>query len=139
MKKVFFKLKKDKYEVAYLSLCLLAYLTISSLLNITCIIKHITGVSCPGCGMTRAVKSLVFLDFSKAFYYHPLVFLLIPIAVLLFLFTARKMYKTRKIFIYIIAFLFIAVYFYRLFFLETAVVVFEPSSGLIGKFLRWLF
>ncbi len=139
MKEVFLKLKQEKGELVYLSLCLVVYLAITSLLDITCLIKHTIGISCPGCGMTRAVKQLILFDFSKAFYYHPLVFLLIPMMVLLVLFTIRKMYKTRKIFIYAMVFIFVAVYFYRLVFTETAVVVFEPSKGLIMKFLRWLF
>lgn len=140
MNNIFLKLKKEKKkELIYLSLCLIAYLTVTSLLNITCIIKHITGISCPGCGMTRALKSLVLFNFSKALYYHPLVFLLIPIAVLLLVFTIKKMYKTRKVFVYVVAILFIAVYCYRLLFLETKIVVFEPRTGLIQKFFNWLF
>lgn len=140
MNNVFLKPNKEKKkELIYLSLCLIVYLTVTSLLDITCIIKHLTGISCPGCGMTRALKSLIFLNYSKAFYYHPLVFLLIPITVLLFVFTIRKMYKTRKAFVYVIAILFILVYFYRLIFLETKIVIFEPRSGSIIKFLNRLF
>ena len=139
MKEVFLKFKQEKGEFIYLLLCLGVYLIITSLLGITCLIKHTIGISCPGCGMTRAIRSLAVFNFSKAFYYHPLVFLLIPMMVLLVFFTIRKMYKTRKIFIYAMVFIFVAVYFYRLVFTETAVVVLEPSKGLIIKFLRWLF
>lgn len=138
MKKVVSKLGKEKNELLYLTLCLTVYLALTSLLNITCLIKYITGVSCPGCGMTRALKSLIVFDFSKAFYYHPLVFFIIPIAVLLLVFTVNKMYKTRKIFITFTATLFMVVYAYRLFFTKTAIVVFEPYSSLVSKFLRWI-
>lgn len=41
-----------------------------------CPIHRLTGVPCPGCGMSRALFSLVKLDFAGAWYYHPLVFFL---------------------------------------------------------------
>ena len=43
-----------------------------------CPIKRITGFPCPGCGMTRAHLSALRLDFKRAFYWHPLWFLAIP-------------------------------------------------------------
>ena len=38
-----------------------------------CPFALITGMACPGCGMTRAASSLVRGDFSTALGYHPLV------------------------------------------------------------------
>ena len=49
---------------------------------IGCPIRLITGIPCPSCGITRAYISLLNGDLSKAFYYHPLFFLL-PIALVL--------------------------------------------------------
>lgn len=43
-----------------------------------CPIRWLTGVECPGCGLTRAFLAALRLDFSTAFSYHPL-FLLIGI------------------------------------------------------------
>lgn len=43
-----------------------------------CPFRFFFGVSCPGCGMTRALFAAIFKDFETAFYYHPLVPLLIP-------------------------------------------------------------
>ena len=55
------------------------------LAGITCPIKYITGISCPGCGMTRAWLSLLLRgDLKAAFHYHPLFWILVP-AVPLFL------------------------------------------------------
>lgn len=48
-----------------------------------CPIRFFTGISCPGCGMSRALAALLRLDFSLAFEMHPLVFLL-PVAVLIY-------------------------------------------------------
>ncbi len=37
-----------------------------------CPIKAVTGIPCPGCGMTRAWLSVLRLDIRKAFAYHPM-------------------------------------------------------------------
>ncbi|KAF1300172.1 MULTISPECIES: DUF2752 domain-containing protein [Enterococcus] len=40
-----------------------------------CFFKAITGLPCPGCGMTRAFLHFFSGDFTGAFYYHPLFWL----------------------------------------------------------------
>ena len=67
-----------------LSLCLfIAGVAIALyLLDLGCIFKTMTGLSCPGCGMTRAWLSALRLDFSAALAYHPL-FWAVPIALAL--------------------------------------------------------
>ena len=37
-----------------------------------CVIRGLTGIPCPSCGMTRAIASFLRLDFAAAFYFHPL-------------------------------------------------------------------
>lgn len=49
------------------------------LLDIGCFFRYITGVPCPGCGMTRAHLAVLRLDFQEAFFYHPLWFLPLPL------------------------------------------------------------
>ncbi len=44
-----------------------------------CPFHSMTGLDCPGCGMTRALASLARCDFEGAAMYHPFVF---PLAVL---------------------------------------------------------
>lgn len=46
-----------------------------------CLIKALTGRPCPGCGMTRAVSSVLHGDFKKAWRYNKLV---VPVFPLLF-------------------------------------------------------
>ena len=41
-------------------------------LGIPCILHEITGLDCPGCGMTRAVLALARLDLAAAFGYNHL-------------------------------------------------------------------
>lgn len=51
-----------------------------SLIGVGCPIRFATGVSCPGCGMTRAWFELLQLHPGAALAYHPL-FWLFPVAV----------------------------------------------------------
>jgi hypothetical protein len=44
-----------------------------------CLIKNIFGVSCPGCGMTRAVSSIFHGRFIEAFHYNKLVVIVFPL------------------------------------------------------------
>mgnify|MGYP002621658255 CR=1 FL=1 len=48
-----------------------------------CTFKLLTGYSCPGCGGQRALHSLLNGNFKDAFFYNPLLFLLIPYLILL--------------------------------------------------------
>lgn len=45
-----------------------------------CPFKALTGLPCPGCGLTRAFSSLLHGQFAKAFTFHPFAFLLVPVA-----------------------------------------------------------
>lgn len=72
-------IQKIIFTLIYISIVILFYFT-----GIGCIFQKIFGIACPGCGMTRAVASVLQLDFSAAFNYHPMVFSL-PILYLYFL------------------------------------------------------
>ena len=50
---------------------------LSCLLGVGCPIRYVTGIPCPGCGLTRAYWAVLHLDFAAAFSYHPL-FWLVP-------------------------------------------------------------
>ncbi len=45
---------------------------------IPCIFHKITGLWCPGCGITRMIISILKLNFYQAFRYNPLLFILTP-------------------------------------------------------------
>ena len=60
-------------------LVLFILIAIFYMLDIGCIFKKLSGLSCPGCGMTRAWLSLFKGDIGKAFYYHPLFWMIIVI------------------------------------------------------------
>ena len=54
------------------------YMTLAITLDWGCPIRRITGVPCPGCGVTRATLSLLQLDFAKALRLNPAVFFVYP-------------------------------------------------------------
>lgn len=42
--------------------------------GIGCIFRYFLGIPCPGCGLTRAFRALLRLDFVGALRYNPLIF-----------------------------------------------------------------
>lgn len=107
------------------------------LLGVTCPIRFLTGVSCAGCGMSRAWLSLLRLDLAGAVRFHPLFWLPVPAAALLL---ARRRIP-RRLFragLAVCAALFLSVYLIRLF-LPGEIVVFAPSQGLIWRLLSRIF
>lgn len=83
------------------------------ILNIGCPIKFLTGISCAGCGMTRAWSSVLKLDFAGAFYFHPL-FWTIPIGIFVYLFKNHISDKVICFMTGIAIFIFITVYIMRM-------------------------
>lgn len=109
--------------------------------GIGCPIKFITGISCAGCGMTRAWLCLLSGHPIRAFSFHPL-YPLPALYILIYIFK----HKTEKRVLSAIGggavILFIAVYIIRMVNPTDSVVIFHPSDGIIFKafkFLRGLF
>ncbi|WP_163195109.1 DUF2752 domain-containing protein [Clostridium thermarum] len=71
-----------------------------------CLFYNTTGVPCPGCGMTRAFLNLFNGHISEAFHFHPL----FPLV----LFIPFLMNNKKKIYLYSIISIFIAVWLIRL-------------------------
>ena len=53
------------------------FLNIKFNFSIKCLFHELTGLLCPGCGVTRMIFSLINFDIAKAFHYNPLVFILL--------------------------------------------------------------
>ncbi|MCR5837887.1 MAG: DUF2752 domain-containing protein [Lachnospiraceae bacterium] len=45
---------------------------------IPCVFNLVTGLKCPGCGITRMCTSMMHLDFKSAFQHNQLLFFLLP-------------------------------------------------------------
>ena len=122
---------KDIFSFILFILIIYGFFFIS---GIGCPIKFLTGISCMGCGMTRSYYALLSLNFKDAIYYHPL-FFIPPIILLLILFKKHIPEKFFKTLIFISVTLFVITYFYRLFFMDTPIVVCHIKSGFIYKFI----
>ena len=86
-------MKNKKYIIGII--LLIVYLILGKKFGfyLSCPIHKFFGVYCPGCGITRMLHAIITLDFYKAFRYNPLLFILFPFFVFLFI---DKIVKERK-------------------------------------------
>lgn len=52
---------------------------------IPCVFHLVTGLECPGCGVTRMCVALMHLDFKRAYASNQMIFILSPVLLILFL------------------------------------------------------
>lgn len=130
-----------KKKLIELVIAVLIILFLRDLTGIGCPIKFATGISCPGCGMSRALLAAVHLEFEKAFYFHPL-FFLVPSGGIFFLFQNKLSKRSVHIFWGIVTALFLVVYIIRLLFFQNEVIVCQPDQSIFfrtGKeIFKWL-
>jgi len=113
--KLLIKFIKKNYIIILL---FFSYISITYLFNIpNCMTKVVFGLPCPACGMTRAGFSVLRLDFKKAIFFNPCIFLF-PIVCWVIVFKEKKLegklYKS-KIFWSIILTLLLGTYLIRMF------------------------
>lgn len=111
------------------------------LAGITCPIRHFTGISCAGCGMTRAWIRVFHLQFHEAFSYHPL--FLLPLPTLVWILLRRKISPlVWKTVIAVIVAAFLVVYVIRLLDPSDHIVTADLRQGQLWKFgsmlLSWI-
>lgn len=125
---------RDFFRFCLILCFYVAFLTIT---GIGCPIRFFTGISCPGCGMSRAVLFLLSGHFDAAFHMHPLVFVVIPAGLWLFFGPERRPFlrRIKKGLIVLLVILFVAVYFYRIFRHDPLLSI-DPSRG---RVLQWFY
>ena len=94
-----------------------------------CPIRLMTGIPCPGCGLSRAYLSLLHLDLAGAFAYHPM-FWAVPLLILGCLWYDRRKSSWAMCLLILIAAGFMITYFWRLAAKDPALTS-DLSSGLI--------
>ena len=129
--------KNERKELICAVTAVVVLYTAMESIGITCPIKFITGITCAGCGMSRAWMAFLQLDIAKAFAYHPL-FWLVPIAVIVLLCKSKINIKFYKIFMFTIAGAFVIVYLYRMFIGTGDIVVFEPQNNILFRIIQKL-
>lgn len=125
------KLKKNM-KVVRTALFLILFVLLYT--NTGCPFRWLTGICCPGCGMTRAVISLLRLDFRQAFYYYPLVFL-VPLVFVLYLLRKHFSKKFKTVLCAALLAAMLLLYLYRMI-NGSEVVYFKPSSGAVYKLIK---
>lgn len=101
-----------------------------------CPIKLFTGISCPGCGMTRAIRAALRLNFAAAFHYHPLWALVPVFCVLYWILRRKKAKRCADLLVAVGCALLLSVYVCRLLLLPQEIVVWNPESGLFARLLE---
>ena len=101
-----------------------------------CPIRFFTGISCPGCGMSRALTALLRLDFPLAFEMHPLVFLL-PVAAVIY-FARRLIPKKALRLIYTLALILLATVYIIRIASGSSIVYADFESGMLFRLFEKL-
>ena len=110
--------KENRFQIiSAIAAVVLLYLVLEGF-GITCPIKFLTGISCAGCGMSRAWIAV----------FHPL-FFTPPVILLVILLKKRIKPVFYKGFIFTMIALYVIVYLYRMIWGDHQVVVFEPAKG----------
>ena len=88
-------MKEKSKKILLVLLILILYFIFGRItgLYLYCVFHEITGLYCPGCGVTRMLKSIFRLDFVKAFRYNQLVFISLPFIIFLVI---NDLYCTLK-------------------------------------------
>lgn len=105
-----------------------------------CPFDFLFGISCPGCGMTRAFWALADLDLKGAFHAHPLFPVVVVLAVGYLLEKAgriRLAEKRRNGILITVCVLFIAVYLFRLW-QGSDIVRICPEEGMVFRLIEVL-
>lgn len=86
-------MEKKIFQLLEIIAFVCAYVLVLRILNITCPIRAITTIPCPGCGSTRAVLSLAKLNFADYFHYNAMA---VPAALAVVVFICSDMDIFKK-------------------------------------------
>lgn len=129
--------RRHRAEISAAFAVLLVY-AVMALAGIGCPLKFFSGISCPGCGMTRAFLHACRLELAEAFSYHPLWPAVLPSAALLLVFWCRRNKTAFYTVLICASVLMLAVYAWRMAFSDGGVVVCEPQNGFFCRCVRGL-
>lgn len=102
-----------------------------------CPIRYVTGIPCPGCGLSRAYIALLHLNFREAFSYHPM-FWAVPVLGLACVRYERSRGVWARTLMILLGLGFMGLYVYRLSTGDPAVTV-DIHSGLFFRMVNSIF
>ena len=114
---------------------IIAIYAVLYILRIGCPIKFITGISCAGCGMTRAWIHVLRFEFTEAMSFHPL-FWIVPPAGILLLCKEKLPRNIVRVLLGSMIVIFITVYIVRMLNPEDIVVEINFYESFIWKIIK---
>ena len=117
-------------------LFILGGILIFFIFKIPCLSQLLFGMSCPGCGLTRAFLAVLSGDIALSFKMHPFWIALIPCVVVGFILHLKKKEKAFYIFTVSAIVVYIGVWVVRLI-MGDPVVQFNLESGAIYRLFVW--
>lgn len=107
------------------------------ILKIPCPFRLLTGVSCIGCGMTRAYLNALQFNFLEAFYFHPL-WPLVPVSVGCYIWARVKKPSLGNLVIFVSAMAMLTVYAIRWFTGPSEVVYADMTETVYYRIWEWI-
>lgn len=131
-------MKKKSFNILYLSCGVIAIIIILG--KYKCPFQHVIGISCPMCGLTRAIYNALLFNFKESFYYHLLWPLIISGIILYILYKYKMIHINEKIVFFLLevfAIINVIYYFYRLF-SGSNIVYIDFSQSLLYKIFHFI-
>lgn len=89
-------LKKIKEYLIFIIILVFFFLLFLSQ-ELKCLFNELTGLFCPGCGITRMIIAILKLDFYQAFRYNPLIFMLLIFFIIYFIYSLIRYKKIKPL------------------------------------------
>ncbi len=128
-------LNKHKTPITLGAILVAGYLLLFAC-GITCPIKHLTGISCAGCGMSRAWFHALTFRFAEAMEFNPVFWIVPPLG--LFWLLQKKHRRIGTVGLLLCMVILLVTYLLRLIDPTDTVVVFAPENGAVWRAVRAL-
>ena len=93
-------MKRKDYIIIIIVVTVMAILVLMERIAIPCIFNKVTGLYCPGCGITRAIRALLKGNIAESFHNNALLYTVLPvvgIVEIIYRLTNRKYKKMYNI------------------------------------------
>ncbi len=93
-------MKRKDYIIIIIVVTVMAILVLMERIAIPCIFNKVTGLYCPGCGITRAIRALLKGNIAESFHNNALLYTVLPvvgIVEIIYRLTKRKYKKMYNI------------------------------------------